>query len=209
MKNSTDRLDVLLNNAGGIYLGRQETVDGYEMTFAVNHLAYFLLTNLLLDLIKSSAAGEDRQRGLGRASGLYHQVRRPPGKGSLQRLAGLSAIEARQHPLHPRARPAARGDGRDRQRAPSRLREDPDLPRRRRPRLAPPPRADLFAITPEQGAKTSVYLASSPEVEGVTGKYFARQKPVNTSAAAQDDAAARRLWEVSLELTGLKASPVG
>jgi len=60
-----------------------------------------------------------------------------------------------------------------------------------------------FGITPEQGAQTSIYLASSPEVEGVTGKYFDKSKPVRSSAASYDNAAAARLWQISAQMTGL------
>jgi hypothetical protein len=66
--------------------------------------------------------------------------------------------------------------------------------------------ADLFALTTDQGAQTSLYLASSPEVEGVSGKYFDKKKPVPPSLLAQDDGTARRLWEVSEELTKTRSN---
>jgi NAD(P)-dependent dehydrogenase (short-subunit alcohol dehydrogenase family) len=67
--------------------------------------------------------------------------------------------------------------------------------------------ASLVAITPEQGARTTVYLATAPAVEGITGRYFVKGRPVPSSPASRDQAAARRLWQVSEELTGLAASP--
>ena len=63
--------------------------------------------------------------------------------------------------------------------------------------------ADLVSISPDQGAQTSIYLATSPDVEGVTGQYFVKQKAVPSSKASYDTAAAQRLWQVSEELTGL------
>jgi hypothetical protein len=68
--------------------------------------------------------------------------------------------------------------------------------------------AELFAITPEEGAQTSIYLAASPDVEGQTGQYFVRRKPASSSSSpeSQDEATARRLWEVSARLTGLSPS---
>jgi retinol dehydrogenase-12 len=209
VKNSTDRLHVLVNNAGGIYLEREETIDGYEMTFAVNHLAYFLLTNLVLDLLKASAPArivnvasaahrgctlrfEDLQ-GKARYGGwrAYQQSKLANilfTRELARRLEGTGVTANALHPGYVKTQifraEGARGW----------------LLRRA---------ADVFAITPEQGAKTSVYLAGAPEIEGVTGKYFAKQKPANFSAAARDDAAARRLWEVSEGLTGLKPSHPG
>jgi NAD(P)-dependent dehydrogenase (short-subunit alcohol dehydrogenase family) len=209
VKNSAGRLDVLVNNAGGIYLKRSESVDGFEMTFGVNHLAYFLLTNLLLDLIKASAPARivsvasaahqgctinfDDLHGKKRYSGwrAYQQSKLANilfTRELARRLEGTGVTANALHPGYVKTQ-IFRVEG------------IPGWLLRRA--------AELFAISPEEGAKTSIYLASSPEVEGVTGKYFAKQKPVSPSAASQDDGAARRLWDVSEELTGLKASLVG
>jgi NAD(P)-dependent dehydrogenase (short-subunit alcohol dehydrogenase family) len=201
VKDSTARLDVLVNNAGGIYLKREETGDGVEMTFAVNHLAYFLLTYLLLDLIKSSAparivsVASDAHRGAridfgdlqGKAKYSAWRAYQQSKLANIlfirelaRRLAGTHVTANALHPGFVRTQ-IFRGGG-----------ATSWLVRRL---------ADLFAITPERGAQTSIYLATSPEVNGVSGQYFARQKPAVSSPESQDDEAARRLWEVSEELT--------
>jgi retinol dehydrogenase-12 len=206
VKASTGRLDVLLNNAGGIYLERQETTDGIERTFALNHLAYFLLTNLLLDLLKASAPARiinvssaahkgskinfDDLQGKTRYSGwrAYQQSKLANilfTRELARRLSGTGVTVNALHPGFVNTK-IFRAEG-----------FIGWLLRRS---------ADLMAISPDEGAKTSVYLATSPEVENVTGKYFVKQHIAPSSAASQDDAAARRLWEVSEKLTGLPAS---
>jgi NAD(P)-dependent dehydrogenase (short-subunit alcohol dehydrogenase family) len=207
VKDATRRLDVLVNNAGCICIKRQETVDGLEMTFALNHLAYFLLTNLLLDLIRSSAPARiisvasaahqgctmnfDDLQGKTRFSGwrAYQQSKLANILFTCElarRLEGTGVTANALHPGYVKTQ-IFRVEG------------VPGWLLRRA--------ADLFAISPEEGAKTSIYLASSPEVEGVTGRYFVRQKAVGSSPASLDDATARRLWEVSEEFTGLGAVP--
>jgi NAD(P)-dependent dehydrogenase (short-subunit alcohol dehydrogenase family) len=209
VKDTTSRLDVLVNNAGCICVKRQETVDGLEMTFALNHLAYFLLTDLLLDLIKSSAPARivsvasaahqgcavnfDDLQGKTRYGGwrAYQQSKLANilfTRELAHRLEGTGVTANALHPGYVKTQ-IFRVEG-----------VIGWLLRRA---------ADLFAISPEAGAKTSIYLASSPEIEGVTGRYFVRQKAVGSSPASLDDATARRLWEVSEELTGLKSALAG
>jgi retinol dehydrogenase 12 len=199
-----DSLDVLVNNAGGIFMSRKTSVDGIEMTFALNHLAYFLLTNLLLDLLIASApariinvssgahmAGQLKLDGiknpriyngwpaysnskLANVVFTYELARRLKGTGVTANV------------LHPGfvATQFGRSNG-----------GFYDL------------LFNLFqigAISPEKGAETIIYLAISPEVKDTTGKYFYRCKPVASSRLSYDETTAHRLWDYSLELTGLK-----
>lgn len=197
-----DRLHLLVNNAGAMSMQRTLTVDGLETTFAVNHLGYFLLTNLLLDVIKASAparivsVSSDAHK-IGpmpfddlQGEKKYHGFR-AYGQSKLANI--LFTVElARQlegsgvtvNCLHPGMVDTNFGNG----------------------MKLPWPFGWIMrqlTISPEQGAQTSLYLATSPAVEGVTGKYFAKKKLAKPSRAAQDAEAARRLWQVSAELTGL------
>jgi NAD(P)-dependent dehydrogenase (short-subunit alcohol dehydrogenase family) len=203
-KSRYKRLDVLLNNAGALFARRQQTVDGYEMTFALNHLSYFLLTNLLLDTLKASAparivnVSSDAHRGKKlNFDDLQHQQSYPMfgdeayGQSKLanvlftyevaRRLAGTGVTA---NVLHPGV--VATGFGHNNGGI-------VDLALRL---------VHRFALTPEQGAETLVYLASSPEVEGVTGKFFYQCKPVDSSPESYNEAAAKRLWEISEQMVG-------
>jgi retinol dehydrogenase 14 len=199
-------LDVLVNNVGGFWATRQITPDGLERTFAVNHLAPFLLTGLLLDRLTASAPARivtvssgahvtgkinfgDLQ-GEHRYSGpqAYSQSKLANILFSYElarRLEGTGVTATALHPGVARTGFAA---------------EDPSplwklfLPLIR-----------LFLKTPQKGAATSIYLASSPEVEGVTGTYFAARKPKASSQASRDTAAAARLWQISLDLVARTA----
>lgn len=207
-RKSYSRLDVLLNNAGAVFASRQETVDGYEMTFALNHLSYFLLTNLLLDMVKASAPSrivnvssdahtsaalnfDDLQNkqsyGMGgfRAYGQSKLMNIMFTYELARRLAGTGVTV---NALHPGV--VNTGFGRNNKGLMSIAMNV----------------ISLFTIKPEDGAKTSVYLASSPEVEGVTGKYFDKCKAKQSTAVSYDEAAQKRLWTVSEQLTGLTAS---
>jgi NAD(P)-dependent dehydrogenase (short-subunit alcohol dehydrogenase family) len=199
------QLHVLLNNAGGMFLSRRESVDGIEMTFALNHLAYFLLTNLLLDRLKAAGTARvicvasDAHR-FARGIDFDDLQRRKRYRGFrvyaesklanilftselARRLAGTGvAVNA----LHP-GFVATSFFTRDHMKGPVGAFMKAS--------------ARFFAIDPEQGAATSVYLATSPEVEGITGRYFERCRQVAPSRAALDEAAARRLWQISEEMT--------
>ena len=196
--------DVLVNNAGLILGSRRETVDGYETTFQVNHLGPFLLTTLLRDQL---VAG-DRARVVNVASAAHSSARRGLDFDDLQstrrypslavyarsKLANIlftrelarrwNAVGITANAVHPGFVASDFGRGGD----VSRLAE-----------LAYP-MIRVMAKTPEQGARTQVYVASAPELEGVTGGYWANSAPATPSAAARDDAAAARLWEVSERL---------
>src|SRR5215210_4622710 len=204
-KEAYPRLDVLINNAGVFRSTRITTQDGIETTFAVNHLAYFLLTNLLLDVLKASApsrivnvaSGEQRngaidfddlqgekeyktakaysQSKLANVLFIYELARRLEG-------TGVSA-----NCLHPGVVGTNLGSG----------------------------VSGVFGFTvraltplmksPEKGAETSIYLASSPEVESSSGRYFVKKAEARSSDVSHDERLARRLWEVSAELTNLPA----
>ncbi len=198
------RIDVLLNNAGLILSERTLSADGYEATFATNHLGPFLLTDLLRQRLVDSAparivnvastAHNFARRGMVfddlMAEKSYRQME-VYGRSKLanilfttelaKRLAGTGVTA---NSLHPGS--VATGYARD---------GDTTGFMSWGINLAAP-----FSLTPEQGARTSVYLCSSPEVESVTGKYFAKCREKTPSAKARDEAAAARLWEVSEQL---------
>jgi retinol dehydrogenase 14 len=192
--------NVLVNNAGLLLGEHRLTEDGFEYAFAVNHLAPFLLTNLLLDRIRdrvvvvSSALHVGGQIDFGNLHG--HSGMRAYVNSKLanifftyelaRRLTGTGVTANCAHPGVIRT-----GFGR----------QGSPLMRLGIQVLARP-----FLRSPEQGAKTIVYLASSPEVAGTTGKYFFRQRAQRSSPASYDEAVARRLWEVSEEMTGLRAA---
>jgi NAD(P)-dependent dehydrogenase (short-subunit alcohol dehydrogenase family) len=199
-----DRLDVLVNNAGVISPRHQLTADGLETTFAVNHLSAFLLTSLLRDLLERSAPA----RVVTVSSGIHRQVRVIPwddlprgaasGQGQAyplsklanilftaelaRRLAGTGVTANCLHPGFVRTCLGRDVTGVAGAVLPLVLRLRPG---------------------PATGARTSVYLASSPQVADVTGGYFTKCRPVQPSALARDDEAAARLWALSEELTGL------
>ena len=183
------RLDVLVNNAGLVLGDRRITADGFEYTFALNHLAPFLLTNLLREKLAaitparvitvSSAAHSAARLDLADLQLAEHfSGWRAYSNSKLANILFTTELARRL---------AGTGFGRDGSRL---LRFGLDLGRR-------------FLRTPGQGADTVVYLASSPDVEGATGGYYVRRKLSTPSGAAQDHATAQRLWEISAELTGL------
>lgn len=192
-----DRLDVLINNAGAVFARREVTSEGLERTLATNHLAYFLLTRELLPLLKASAPArvvnvasdahrrgklpfDDLQRERGYSGyGVYAQSKLANilfTRALARRLAGTGVTATCLHPGV-----VATGFGMNR---PGLLKLSLTLVR-------------PFFISPEAGAKTTLHLATSPEVEGESGGYYAHEKPATPSAAARDDAAAERLWRES------------
>jgi NAD(P)-dependent dehydrogenase (short-subunit alcohol dehydrogenase family) len=206
VKSRYPRLHVLINNAGVALTKRTVTVDGMETVFAVNYLAPFLLTNLLLDVLKASAparvvnvAGDFHRKATIRFDDLMSQNEYSGVRANNQaKLAlilftyelarRLDGTGVTANCLHPGAVATD---------APL---KDPDLPPFARVmyRLV-----RTFFSSTDKGAATSVYLASSPEVEQVTGKYFIRKAAVASSPESYDVGIARRLWERSAELTGL------
>ncbi len=205
-----EHLDVLVNNAGAFFLRREMTPYGVEKTFLVNHLAAFLLTNLLLERLRAAPAA---------------------------RVVNVSSVAHRSAVLDLEDLAFSRGYSGMKAYARSKLANilfTRELARREagtaltvnalhpgvvatgiwKAGFAPVDRLAQwgmarFALTPEEGADTLLYLATSPEVAGVSGKYFVKRKPVMPSEAARDDALARRLWEVSERLTGLASAKEG
>ena len=205
VRSRLDRLDVLVNNAGGVHKSRQVTVDGIEATFAVNHLGYFLLTNLLLDLVVKSAparvvtvASVGHRRGtldfddLGFERGGY-SIMRAYGRSKLanvlfaaelaRRLAGTGVTS---NSLHPGSVDTNIWSG-----AP--LWAKPIIQLVFRP----------FFISAEKGGERIVQLAASPDLEGVTGKYFENGQAVEPAPLARDASLATRLWDASARMVGL------
>ena len=213
-KMNHDRLDVLVNNAGGINTSRSETLDGFETTFGVNHLGYFLVTSLLLDLLKASAPArivsvssrahlrpkgmnfddlnaEKNYGGLGMA--VYGESKLANVLFTYELARRLEGSGVTANCLHPGVVRSGFGQNNG-------------------GFISFAFKSFYTLLTPvtksnAQGAKTSIYLASSPEVEGVTGKYFADSKETPSSPASHDEEAAKRLWEISEQMTGLAAAP--
>ena len=199
-----ERLDVLVNNAGGFFVEYGETEDGIERTFALNHLNYFLLTNLLLDQLKAAAPARIVNVASGAHKGSEIDLENPDLKGNYSgwRAYGQSKLAnvmftyelARRlkgtgvsvNALHPGAVATNIGSNNEAWYA--------------RPVLTI---FRLFGTKPEKGARTSIYLASSPEVEGISGEYFANQRSVESSEASRDETIAKKLWSLSESLTGL------
>lgn len=198
-------LHVLINNAGASFPGRRrETVDGLEMTFAVNYLAPFLLTHLLLDRLKASAparivnvSSAAHKSGSMQLDDLQAEKRYRPMRTYPQaklavvlftyelarRLQGTGVTANCLHPGFV-ATHFAQSDGGPAIRLLVKV-------------------IGSFGTSPEKGAKTSIYLASSPEVEGVTGKYFVKSIPRRSAAISYDESRQRQLWEQSAQLVNL------
>jgi NAD(P)-dependent dehydrogenase (short-subunit alcohol dehydrogenase family) len=202
-KGKYSRLHVLLNNAGAFFVKRQLSVDGIEMTFALNHLAYFLLTNLLLDTIQASASAriinvssDAHTSGKIEFDNLQGERAFSPRAYGNSKLANilftlelarrLEGTGVTVNALHPGL--VATGFAKNNGRLIAGLVS-----------LFMP----LVGRSPEQGAETSIYLASSPSVEGITGKYFQDSHMVTPAPQASDREVARKLWDVSAELVHL------
>ena len=200
-KSKYQNLHVLINNAGVMLSKKLLSVDGFEMNFAVNHLAPFLLTNLLLDILKKSAPS--RIINLGSAAHRmgkidFEDLQKKNKKGRFFRLYGSSKLALTlvsyelsrklegSHVIVNVVHPGLINTklGRDRSSTRNGF-------------------ANKFLKSPEIGAETSIFLASSPEVEGITGKYFAKKKEKPSSKDSYNEEYAKRLWEISTEMTKL------
>jgi NAD(P)-dependent dehydrogenase (short-subunit alcohol dehydrogenase family) len=198
------RIHILVNNAGGYFASRRVNADGIEMTFGLNHVGYYLLTNLLLERIVASAPARivnvsSRLHLQGRIA--FDDLEMERGYNGLQqynntKLANvlfayalarrLKGTRVTSNALHPGFVASSFGHN------------------NRGPMgyllwLA----QKVAAVSPKKGARTSIYLASSPEVEGVTGKYFQDCKEAPSLVSTHDEALQERLWQVTAKMTGV------
>jgi NAD(P)-dependent dehydrogenase (short-subunit alcohol dehydrogenase family) len=198
---SLPRIDVLVNNVGGYWNSRHVTADGLERTFALNHLAPFLLTNLLLDRLKHSAPARvvtvashvhasgridfDDLQGERSYSGAraYNQSKLANVLFTYELARRLSATAVTANAVHPGVVRTSFGA------------EDPAGGQRLFTSFIRP-----FMKAPAKGAATSMHLASAPDLEQVTGRYFASSKPKRSAKHSYDEGAAAQLWQVSAEL---------
>lgn len=201
IKSHYDRIDVLVNNAGAYFATRQRSSDGIEMTWALNHMAPFILTNELLDLFRQSAPARiitvssmahqsakinfDDLQGERRYSGwaAYAQSKLANILFTYELADRLQQSDITVNCLHPGfvATGFAQNNAGFMAGAMAVLQR-------------------FFAITPEKGAETSIFLATSPSVAQVTGRYFVDSKAVASSPASYDVTTRRRLWEISTKL---------
>ena len=202
--NRHKRLDVLVNNAGASHGKRRESVDGIEMTFALNHLGYFVLTNLLLDTLKASAparivnVASDVHREVSldfddlQASGRFngYEVYK---KSKLANVLFTYEVARRLEGTGVTANAVG----------PGLAKTNLGLQDGGMAGLMKRIINVLMGVSSEEAAQTSIYAASAPELEEVSGKYFVKMKEVPSSAASYDEAAATRLWQISAKLTAL------
>ncbi len=201
-----ERLDVLVNNVGAVFMDRGETADGFENTFALNHLVgYFLLTHLLLDRLKASAPA--RIVSVSSAAHFrgdlnFDDLELKDGYGGLNQYANsklmnvlftyelarrLAVTNVTATALHPGVVASNFGSTNNNK------------------WWIRPLKAilTLFSISEADGAKTSIYLATSPEVEGITGKYYNDCKAQRSAEASYDEQLQQKLWAESERLLGL------
>jgi NAD(P)-dependent dehydrogenase (short-subunit alcohol dehydrogenase family) len=198
------RIDVLVNNAGAVFTARQESVDGLEMTFAVNHMAYFVVTNILLPNLKAtpgarivSTASMAHSSGkidfddlqLRKKYSTFHAYGTSKLMNILfnrelaRRLEGSGVTANCLHPGGVATRFGSNNSG--------------------LMAVIFKVAISIAGISPEKGAQTIIHLASSPDVATISGEYFYKCKVAEPTLAAQDDAVAKRLWEESAKIAGI------
>jgi len=196
------QIDVLINNAGALFNKRQETVDGLEMTFALNHMAYFVITNLLMGQLKPGArivtVASNAHRGarldfddLQSRRGytgfpVYSRSKLCNILFNRELARHLSGSGVTANALHPGF-------------VATRFGNDSGGIVRTVLKIAKP----IGAISPEEGAQTIIFLASAPQVAGLSGQYFYECKPATPTAEARNDEDAKRLWDISQQIAGL------
>jgi NAD(P)-dependent dehydrogenase (short-subunit alcohol dehydrogenase family) len=202
-----NRLDVLVNNAGAIFNSFELSEDGIERTFALNHLGYFLLTHLLLETLQQSQPARIvnvssmahiggrlnlnnlQLKGNFSSWGAYSQSKLANLYFTYELARRLEGSRVTVNALHPGFVNTNFGKSNGGMK-----------------KVMMGALQSVFAITPEKGAETSIYLASSPEVEGVSGQYFVNNNAVRSSQISYDQEIARQLWDASLEMTGLNVT---
>jgi NAD(P)-dependent dehydrogenase (short-subunit alcohol dehydrogenase family) len=196
------QIDVLVNNAGALFNKRQETADGLEITFALNHMAYFVITNLLLKKLRAGArivtVASNAHRGAKLNFDDLQSRRSYVGfpvysrsklcnilfnRELARRITGSGVTANALHPGFVATRFGDNSGGLMRTVL----------------KVAKP----IGAISPQEGAQTIIYLASSPQVAGVSGVYFYESKPATPTAEARNDEDAKKLWEISAQIAGL------
>jgi NAD(P)-dependent dehydrogenase (short-subunit alcohol dehydrogenase family) len=195
------QLHVLVNNVGAIFINGQVSSEGIEMTLALNHLGPYLLTRSLYNLLKSSTPSR-----IVNVSSLAHLGARID-TSNLQFSGWKGYKRSKLANILFTYEMARRSEGTGitvNALSPGLVASNFGLNNPGPYRLIKP-LIDCFAVSIPKGAETSIYLACSPDVEGVTGKYFTRCRPRRSSAASYDMTAAARLWDVSAQMTGLAA----
>jgi len=201
------RLDVLVNNVGGFWAHRHSTADGLERTFALNHLAPFLLTNLLMDRLKASAPARvitvsSGAQSMGRIEfddlqgARSYSGQRAYNQSKLANVMFTNELARRLHGTRVTANSLHPGVVRTNFGAEDQAWFFTVISRVVRPLLK----------TPAQGAQTPIYLASSPDLVDVTGQFFTNGKPKRANRVAYDIDMTARLWQVSAELVGMTAT---
>lgn len=204
-KDHHDRLDVLVNNAGATFAERQQSIDGIEMTFALNHLGYFLLTNLLVDVLEKSAPARiinvssslhkmgkldfqdiPFENGYSRSKA-YQRTKLANIAFTYELARRLSNQQVTVNAMNPGL--VATNVGTAAGGFTAKVKGIVDK---------------IGGITPEEGSKTIIYLASSPDLVGVSGRYFVKEKSIPSSKISYDLDFCRKLWDISDSLTSLK-----